>query len=316
MNMSNVSLILIPLIIATFLALHGWRKKSLSFGGAAAAFIVGFLMLAVPLRAFGISLIVFYLTGSRATKYGKALKATLEDGFHEAGYRSAWQVLCNSFAALMATLVWSVLFAPNSIPWIVASKLDLGIAGTIPYASNQWCPLSPQVSDGVSRALLFATLGHFACCLGDTLASELGILSTTPPILITTFKPVPPGTNGAMSLGGTLASIGGGLIMGFTMFTSLMIENGKCREEWVDVAIPLLVWGGSAGGFGSLLDSILGATIQRTRYSSETKRILQDHTEQPAGSDVKVISGVNILTNNQVNLVSSLLTSLALARLG
>jgi uncharacterized membrane protein len=59
---------LISLVTAAFLALHGWRRKSLSPGGSVAAFIVGFLMLAVPLRAFGISLIVFYLTGSRATK--------------------------------------------------------------------------------------------------------------------------------------------------------------------------------------------------------------------------------------------------------
>lgn len=64
-----------------------------------------------------------------------------------------------------------------------------------------------------------------------------------------------------MSLGGTLASIGGGLIMGLTMFTSLVLENSKCRAEWADIAIPLLIWGASAGGFGSLvrlsLDSVL-----------------------------------------------------------
>jgi len=105
--------------------------------------------------------------------------------------------------------------------------------------------------------------------------------------------------------------------MGFAMFASLIVENSRCREEWVDIAIPLLMWGAIAGGFGSLVwltlglglspklsfvaaRSILGATIQRTRYSSETKRILQDHTDQPAGSDVKVISGIDILTNNQV----------------
>ncbi|TBU36320.1 integral membrane protein DUF92-domain-containing protein, partial [Dichomitus squalens] len=52
---------------------------------------------------------------------------------------------------------------------------------------------------------------HFACCLGDTLASELGILSRSPPILITTLKRVPPGTNGGLSVLGTLASVGGGL---------------------------------------------------------------------------------------------------------
>jgi hypothetical protein len=51
--------------------------------------------------------------------------------------------------------------------------------------------------------------------------------------------------------------------MGFTMFTSLMIENGKCREEWVDVAIPLLVWGASAGGFGSLVCLLIGPVLSK-----------------------------------------------------
>ena len=166
----------VPFIIATLLALHGWRKKSLSPDGAAAAFFVGFLMLAAPLRAFGVSLIVFYLAGSRATKCervrchcpynqfkitsdGKSLKSVLEDGFHEAGYRSAWQVLCNSFAAFIATVIWSALFAPGSIPWVVASKWNLGGADAVSYASGGWCPLSPQISGGASRALVFAALG-------------------------------------------------------------------------------------------------------------------------------------------------------------
>ena len=94
---------------------------------------------------------------------------------------------------------------------------------------------------------------HFACCLGDTLASELGILSPTLPILITTLKPVPPGTNGAISLGGTLASIAGGLIMGIAMFVCLVVENSKCREQWYDVVVPLLAWGTVAGGLGSMV---------------------------------------------------------------
>lgn len=78
---------------------------------------------------------------------------------------------------------------------------------------------------------------------------------------MTTLKPVPPGTNGAISLGGTLASITGGLIMGFTMFASLIMENSRCREEWVDITIPLLMWGASAGGFGSLVWLALGSDL-------------------------------------------------------
>lgn len=94
---------------------------------------------------------------------------------------------------------------------------------------------------------------HFACCLGDTLASELGILSRTPPRLITTFKPVPPGTNGGMSTTGTLASLMGGVIMGLTMSVTLLLESSACRTQWSAVLVPLVGWGAFGGVFGSLV---------------------------------------------------------------
>lgn len=44
---------------------RGLRKRSLSPSGALAAFAVGFLLMSVPLRVFGVTMIVFYLAGSR-----------------------------------------------------------------------------------------------------------------------------------------------------------------------------------------------------------------------------------------------------------
>lgn len=97
----------VPFGIAIFLATHGLRKKSLSPSGAFTALIVGFLIMAAPLKAFGISLIVFYLTGSRATKVGKERKASLEEGHMEAGYRDGWQVrwLFTPFADMSTQLL-------------------------------------------------------------------------------------------------------------------------------------------------------------------------------------------------------------------
>ncbi|KAH7908689.1 integral membrane protein DUF92-domain-containing protein [Hygrophoropsis aurantiaca] len=305
---------IIPFCVATFLSVHGARSRSLSPSGAVAAFAVGFLTLAVPVRAIGFSLVVFYLLGSRATKYGKTRKAQLEDGFQDAGYRTAWQVLCNSFTAVMASALWGVLFAPDVLPWSLLRAV-VPVTRSVMYNADDWCPLSPTVSNGLSRALVFATLGQFACCLGDTLASELGILSRSPPILITTLKPVPPGTNGGMSLGGTLASLAGGLVMGLTLGVGLLAENSACRREGAHILVKLVVWGTVAGGLGSLLDSLMGATIQRTRYSVETKKILQDESTPKATDAIKVISGLNLLTNNQVNLVSSTVTALVVATL-
>ncbi|KAK7047290.1 hypothetical protein VNI00_006521 [Paramarasmius palmivorus] len=305
----------IPIAIATLLGIHGLRKKSLSPSGAATAFVFGICVFAGGLRAFGVAILVFYLGGSRATKYGKKIKAQLEDGYHEAGYRTGWQVMSNGFSAVIASVLWNILFSSSSIHAHIASQL--GVRSSISqfldvpnpeYDPNEWCPIDTHVANGWSRALIYATLGHFACCLGDTLASELGILSKSRPILITTLKPVPPGTNGGMSVGGTLASIFGGLAIGISMALSLVIENPKCREGAFGVITSMVFWGSLAGGLGSLADSFLGATVQQTRYSEDSHKILQDESV-PKGP-LKVISGWNVLTNNQVNVLSSILTSL------
>ncbi|KAG2034374.1 hypothetical protein BDR03DRAFT_965148 [Suillus americanus] len=105
--------------------------------------------------------------------------------------------------------------------------------------------------------------------------------------------------------------------MGVTMFISLIVENAHCRSSWVTILPSLLFWGSVAGAGGSLMDSFLGATVQRTRYSVDKKIILTGHSAEPdrgRKDTVKVISGLNLLTNNQVNLLSSTGTALIVAR--
>jgi uncharacterized membrane protein len=173
------------------------------------------------------------------------------------------------------------------------------------YRSDGWC----AVKGGWSRGLIFAVLGHFGCCLGDTLASELGILSKSPPRLVTTWRVVPPGTNGGMSVGGTVWSVIGGTVIGIMMGVSLVIENSAC-DMWI--LVEMVGWGMFAGGIGSLLDSVMGATIQQTQYSTKKHLVLQDGSKEKDDNKV-IISGFNILTNNQVNLLSSLLTTVIVA---
>ncbi|KAF5374800.1 hypothetical protein D9758_000114 [Tetrapyrgos nigripes] len=240
---------------------------------------------------------------------GKQRKAALEDAYHEAGYRTGWQVLSNSFTAFIACVSWNVLFSTTSLQAFLlraaAPELRHRLLNSLQLPSraieygdgSQWCPLDANVANGWSRILVLAALGHFACCLGDTLASELGILSKSRPILITTLKPVPPGTNGGMSATGTIASICGGAVIGATASITLIAESAKCREDSVSILISMLGFGAIAGGVGSLLDSFLGATVQQTRYSEDNKKILQDESQHKG--PVKVISGINVLTNNQ-----------------
>lgn len=96
--------------------------------------------------------------------------------------------------------------------------------------------------------------------------------------------------------------------MGITMAASVILQNATCAANWFTLTAECIFWGVVGGGGGSMVDSFLGATIQRTVYSEEKKRI----TEHGQG---KVISGLNLLSNNQVNLLASLLTSFCIAYL-
>jgi hypothetical protein len=45
----------------------------------------------------------------------------------------------------------------------------------------------------------------------------------------------------------------------------------------------------------------MGATIQKTRYLEDEKLILTDESGVKEGARVKVVSGLDVLTNNQVS---------------
>ncbi|KAH9984546.1 integral membrane protein DUF92-domain-containing protein [Russula vinacea] len=272
-------------------------------------------MLSLPLRTPGIVLITFYLLGSSATRTGQPRKATLEDGHDHALAATALLHRCSPTrpAHLLQLLPGGHCMPQGSLEselqkhfWRTRALLFI-VLGCVFHL----LPLFSSTSH-----TLIGSHRHFACCMGDTLASELGILSSSPPILLTTLKTVPPGTNGALSLLGTAASVGGGMAMGWTMWAALSVENASCRDQTGDLFLLLLGWGAIAGGLGSLLDSLLGATLQRTQYSNTSKRILTDTSTVPQDdSDIKVVSGLDVLTNNHVNLISSTLTALALGYL-
>jgi uncharacterized membrane protein len=134
------------------------------------------------------------------------------------------------------------------------------------------------------------------------------MLSTAKPRLITTFllKKVPHGTNGGMSVLGTAASVAGGAFIGLvSALYDLVLAAGPRLPDWRHAAAVTALCA-LYGLVGSLLDSLLGATVQATFYSQEKKRIVK----RPAGEaraaskDVVVVSGVDLLTNEGVNLVS------------
>eukprot|EP00002_Diphylleia_rotans_P013668 TRINITY_DN2665_c0_g1_i1.p1 TRINITY_DN2665_c0_g1~~TRINITY_DN2665_c0_g1_i1.p1 ORF type:complete len:289 (+),score=46.18 TRINITY_DN2665_c0_g1_i1:95-961(+) len=261
--------------VSLLISLYSLRKKSLSNSGAAAAWIVGFFTTAAGLRFFMV-LIFFFVSSSVLTKVGSDVKKKVDDDYTHSSQRTAVQVFSNGCAGTIAAILYQAL-APQQ-----GSCLD---STTYPYQTMLIC--------------IF--VGHYACCNGDTWASELGILSRTPPILITTLQKVPPGTNGGLSSLGLFASFAGGLGIGLVMYISSMftISTASCPSQ-----TPVIFMGFLAGGVGSLIDSLLGATLQPSYFSTERKCITNE-----SGPNSKLISGRILLDNHQVNLVSSIMTA-------
>lgn len=148
--------------------------------------------------------------------------------------------------------------------------------------------------------LICAFLGHYACCNGDTWASELGILSKGDPILITTLKRVPKGTNGGISALGTFASISGGFVLGVCYWLGAIpfAVGHNAPPQW-----PVIVLTTLAGLLGSIIDSLLGATLQSSYKVPKARRVVSHPT------DGAHITGINLLSNNMVNYISALLTA-------
>ncbi|KAG2204821.1 hypothetical protein INT47_004096 [Mucor saturninus] len=263
------------LCLSSLIVVHSRKKKSLTWDGAAAAFALGMVTFSSSLNVFTVVLLTFFLTSSKLTKFKADRKRLLEAEYELSSERNWIQVLCNGLAGGVAVSLFQILCESSSYAC---------------YDQARW-----------STVLMWAYIGHYGCCAGDTWASELGILNKSLPTLVTTLKKVPAGTNGGVSELGLAASLAGGAVVGLSAAITLALEQSCHGFAWEIVLV-----GSLAGLGGSMIDSFLGATVQESLYSEDQKIIVP---ERKAGENIKVICGSPILSNHQVNFLASFLTT-------
>ncbi|XP_010541734.1 PREDICTED: protein PGR [Tarenaya hassleriana] len=264
--------------VSALIAFRSYKRKSLDLSGALAGFIVMTIHFAAGLR-YGALLLVFFLSSSKLTKVGEEKKRRVDADFKEGGQRNWVQVMCNGGIA-------SVL---------------VGILSTLTGWQDK-CLDSKE--SAIATALIGGIIGHYACTNGDTWSSELGVLSDAQPRLITTLKPVKKGTNGGVTKAGLLAAIAAGSVVGLA-FLIFGLFTTRCEIKVALKQLLVLPISALAGLCGSLIDSVLGATVQFSGFCSVRNKVRIMST----GPTVRKISGLDILDNNGVNFVSVLLTS-------
>lgn len=109
-----------------------------------------------------------------------------------------------------------------------------------------------------SFLLELAFFGAISAALADTLSSEIGYYSKKQPIMITTFKKVPRGTDGGITLLGEAAALFGGLVIGIIYF--FVYQN-------IFAAAMVVL----AGLVGSNVDSIFGAVFETKKMLDKTQ---------------------------------------------
>lgn len=103
-----------------------------------------------------------------------------------------------------------------------------------------------------SPVLYWGFIGAFAAATADTWSTEIGTLSKRQPRMITNWQKVKAGTDGAITPAGTSAALLGALAIGVCTLPFI-------SHDYVYVLTSVSL----AGLLGALLDSLLGATLQR-----------------------------------------------------
>jgi uncharacterized protein (TIGR00297 family) len=199
-------------------------------------------------------LIVFFISSTLLSRSGEAAKRNrVGDVVEKGGNRDIWQVIANG--GVFAALAVVSLFADSALIYAAAA-------------------------------------GALATSTADTWATEIGTLSRSMPRSLLSRKIVAPGTSGAVTGIGILASVAGAA---FIALVAWIID-------WPLVSACAAV----AGGFsGSLIDSMIGATLQSRRWCEQCERGTERAIHTCGRKSIHA-GGVRWLNNDLVNLLSSL----------
>ena len=200
--------------------------------------------------------------------------------------------------AIFAVVIGATIIFTKGIAWFTLLLIFLALGAAVTKYKRNFKRMrlhdrtARRAGNVVANGLIPATLAvlslahdfstvfvvSIAVAMADTFASELGVFSDNA-YLITNFRKVEPGTNGAISLLGEGFAFIGACIISFVAYFLIGITLNN-------VFLCILL-----GFLGCHIDSILGATFQ-------------------GGYKGVMNSEDTVLTNNDVNLISIAITAL------
>ena len=286
--MEIISRLAIGLLLSAAIGLLAYQRNSLARSGVTGAIVVGTLIFGFGGWTWGLALIAFFVSSSLLSHYRQADKVGLSEKFAKGERRDLGQVLANGGAgALLALAVYFLI----------------DLAG------------QARAGNPLYIYLTLAYFGAMATVTADTWATELGVLARETPRLITTGRPVAPGTSGGITRYGTLAALTGAAFIGVAAFVLIQLASLATTGQLLLADLPIVVIAAAAGLVGSLFDSLLGATVQRIYWCDHCEKETERQVHS-CGARTRPLRGWGWMNNDMVNFVSSLVGGLLAGSLG
>ena len=213
MEIFDARQVVVGLAVTAGLAALGYLTRSISFSGAIAGLGLGTVVWSCLDWHGYLLLLAFFFIGSGATRLGFQRKESLGLAEARRGRRGARNAIANMGVAAVCALL-AVLTPAHEL-------------------------------------FVLAFAGAFAAATADTLESEIGQLWGGRPRLLTTWEPVPAGTDGGVSVVGTLAGVVGALVP-----AGLGWAVGLYAARGIVAVAP-------AGLLATIVESLIGATLER-----------------------------------------------------
>ena len=257
-------------ILAGLVGYAGYRAKALSPSGAIAACVVGGTMFGFGGLAWATVLIAFFISSSLLSFF----KAS-----------DSRKIQASQTFDKGAKRDGAQVLANGGIAAILAAlSFPLGNVA-LPY-------------------LFAGFVGALAAATADTWATEIGILSKARPRLLTTWKIVDAGTSGAVTLTGIGAAFAGAMFLGIVGVVAALFQGGIMHNA------PALVPAALAGGMGgSMLDSLLGATVQASYRCPRCGKTTESRIHR-CGTTGQLTKGISAVNNDVVNFAATLMGAL------
>ena len=227
----QATVVIWTIALSTLLGLTAWKVRSATpLAAVAGAALTASLMFSTasvpytPLRTGLMPILALLVLTSLSTRLGRRRKEHLGTAEQRAGRQSA-QVAANLGAGVVLSLSMVQIWQMDQ-PW-------LHLFGLRPSA--------------------VFIIGMAALCeaAADTVSSELGQVLNSRPRMITNFRVAEPGTDGAISLPGTLTGCLAASVVALVAVSALRGDTLMFAVSWL------------GGIFGLLFDSLLGATFER-----------------------------------------------------